>query len=122
MQTTFNMTTSIKYMQTQILGYTGLSKTAWQRKAIDYFLSGEKKISPSFKIKKRTDPHYISKPVTEQIYLDEEQKRAIEEVARKESCGLTTVLLQCMNDYCIYCIENDLVPQEAVKTLLESQS
>ncbi len=80
--TTFKVTRMLQYLQKEILEATMLSKTAFQRKAIDVFLAGDQKINPAFKITSHKDPSFVEKKeAVEQIYLDDARRARLQEVA-----------------------------------------
>lgn len=99
--TSFNITTSVKYLEIEILKSTGLPQTVFHRKAIDYFLINNPTIDDELKITRRSDPKYVKKSVTERIYLDSEREKAIIDVARREGTKKTIVLFQALMNYCL---------------------
>lgn len=118
--TTFKVTATTQYLQNEILKATFLTKTAFQRKAIDTFLAGDQKINPALKVTKKSDPDYICKEVTEQIYLDDARKEKLMEVAKREHCGITVVLFQCIYDYCI--LLSDVVDPKIIENIINSNN
>lgn len=116
--TSFKITSSLNYLENEILKETGLSHTEFQRKAIDAFLQGKQEISPRLKIKRRSDPNYIRKTVKEPIYLDQDREKKIRIVANREGCGITIVLFQALYDYCIACVMGGIVSKEVIDNIL----
>lgn len=114
--TTFKVTRMLQYLQKEILEATMLSKTAFQRKAIDVFLAGDKKINPAFKITSHKDPSFVEKEAVEQIYLDDARRARLQEVADRENVGITVVLFQCVYDYCI--LMSELVDPRIIQNII----
>lgn len=101
--TTFKITTSLQYLEGEILKKTGMLKTAFHKHAIQDFLAGDQKIEERLKIRRFSDPRYVKKDALEQIYLDSFYKEKLKEVAEREGCGITVVLFQALLDYCVKC-------------------
>lgn len=114
--TTFKVTRMLQYLQKEILETTMLSKTAFQRKAIDVFLAGDQKINPAFKITSHKDPSFVEKEAVEQIYLDDARRARLQEVADREHVGITVVLFQCVYDYCI--LMSELVDPRIIQNII----
>ena len=114
--TTFKVTRMLQYLQKEILEATMLSKTAFQRKAIDVFLAGDQKINPAFKITSHKDPSFVEKEAVEQIYLDDARRASLQEVADREHVGITVVLFQCVYDYCI--LMSELVDPRIIQNII----
>lgn len=114
--TTFKVTRMLQYLQKEILEATMLSKTAFQRKAIDVFLAGDQKINPAFKITSHKDPSFVEKEAVEQIYLDDARRARSQEVADRENVGITVVLFQCVYDYCI--LMSELVDPRIIQNII----
>lgn len=114
--TTFKVTRMLQYLQKEILEATMLSKTAFQRKAIDVFLAGDQKINPAFKITSHKDPSFVEKEAVEQIYLDDARRARLQEVADRENVGITVVLFQCVYDYCI--LMSELVGPRIIQNII----
>lgn len=114
--TTFKVTRMLQYLQKEILEATMLSKTAFQRKAIDVFLAGDQKINPAFKITSHKDPSFVEKEAVEQIYLDDARRARLQEVADRENVGITVVLFQCVYDYCI--LMSELVDPRIIQNII----
>ena len=115
--TSFNITTTVKYTENEILKKTGLSQAAFHRKAIDAFLAGDQKINERFKIKKITDPRYVKRSFKELIYLDDDQKELLKPIMERENVGITIVLFQALYDYC-YAMTS-VLDEEVVKNIIE---
>ena len=99
-------------METEILKETGLTQTAFHRKAIDAFLAGKQKIDDRLKIKAQSSPLYIKRSCTELIYLDEERREKLGPVMERENVGITIVLFQALYDYCLqmaYVLDDDII-------------
>ena len=114
--TTFKVTRMLQYLQKEILEATMLSKTAFQRKAIDVFLAEDQKINPAFKITSHKDPSFVEKEAVEQIYLDDARRARLQEVADRENVGITVVLFQCVYDYCI--LMSELVDPRIIQNII----
>lgn len=106
-KTTFNITSSLLELENQILENMDIPRTVFHKRAIDYFLTHGKEINERLLIKKRSHPQYVIKDATEQIYLDEDRKNKIKEIAEEYDCGITIVLFQILLDYC--CLQAPIV-------------
>lgn len=115
--TSFKITVSVRYLETEILNETGLPQTVFHRKAIDDFLKGDGKIDEELKITKRTDPQYVKKSYTEQIYLDEVREKKLEAVAEKENTKKTVVLFQALLNFCLK--NAHLIDENIVKNIIQ---
>lgn len=99
-KTTFNITRSTRMLENVLVNQMDIPKANFHRRAIDYYLANEPDVHPWLKITRRSDPHYIKKEMTDQIYLDGEREAQLLEVARQHECGLTIVLFQALLTYC----------------------
>lgn len=95
----YMITISLKYLQDQVLKITGYTKTMYQYKALEYFLSGDRKIDDRLKITARTNPLYVHRDMRDQIYLDPVQHEEIKKIAEKEEVKISVVLFQAMLNY-----------------------
>lgn len=99
-KTTFKVPKSLLDLQNAILDKMDIPKTVFHRRMIDDFIGRGGNISPRLLIVNRTDPGYVKKEVSEQIYLDEERESKIHEVMNRYDCKQSVVLFQAMLDYC----------------------
>ena len=101
--TSYYVTSAYHQDAEQLRIETGLTKTSFQRKAIDYYLlHGDGKIEDSLKIKERKNPYYVKKSVREQIYLDQSQRFYLQKIADENHVGITIVLFQALITYCVF--------------------
>ncbi|WP_033125280.1 hypothetical protein [Eubacterium sp. ER2] len=103
----YTVTAALKYLQNEVLQITGYTKTMYQYKALDYFLSGDRKIDDRLKITARTNPLYVHRDVRDQIYLDPVQHQEIKKVAEAEGVKISVVLFQAVLNYT--CIQANLL-------------
>lgn len=94
------MTRSTLLLENEILSHMDIPRTTFHRRAIDYFIENGEEVHPYLLIKEHSDPHYVKKTATEQVYLDEERKSQLEEIAAKYGCGYTIVLFNALMTYC----------------------
>lgn len=118
--TSIKITTTVAYMQKEILKVSGLNKTVFHRKAIDHFLEGDMIIDKQLKITKWTDPGYIRKPILEHVYLDEERRRKLESATAVTGVGITTLILQAIMDYCIEMAK--ILPAETLEKIMKGDN
>lgn len=97
---TVNVTNSTLILENEILGHMDISRTAFHRRAIDYFIKNGGAVHPYLLIRDRNDPHYVKKNAVEQVYLDDDRKAALEKVAAEYGCGYTVVLFNALMTYC----------------------
>jgi hypothetical protein len=115
--TSFNITTTVKYTENEILKKTGLSQAAFHRKAIDAFLAGDQKIDRRLKIKEISNPEYVKRSFKELIYLDDERRKLLEPIMERENVGITVVLFQALYDYCFEMAS--VLDHDVVKNIIE---
>lgn len=115
--TSFNITTTVKYTENEILKKTGLSQAAFHRKAIDAFLAGDQKIDRRLKIKEISNPEYVKRSFKELIYLDDERRKLLEPIMERENVGITVVLFQALYDYCFEMAS--VLDYDVVKNIIE---
>lgn len=119
--TSFKMTTSCKKFQDELIKETGIKKNAFQKKAIDYFLASNHEIKEELKITNFKDECYISKQAKEQIILNSDQRAKLEKIAIQNDVGITTVLFQCMVDFCLFYYKNQTdIDKERLLELLSA--
>lgn len=118
-KTSYTVTSSLQYLEDAILDVTKMSDIAFQLKAVDYFLEGDQKVDPDFKITKRSDPKYIRKIAKKNIFLDKERDEKLRRIAEKESCGITTVLFQALYNYCL--AMSDMVEPDVINNLISAE-
>lgn len=100
-KTTFKATTSALQFEYILLNEMDIPRTAFHRKMIDYLIKNEIEIHPFLLIRRRSDPNYVKREATEQIYLDDVREVQIKEVAQKYNCHMGTVLFQALLSYSI---------------------
>lgn len=115
--TSFNITTTVKYTENEILKKTGLSQAAFHRKAIDAFLAGDQKIDRRLKIKEISNPEHVKRSFKELIYLDDERRKLLEPIMERENVGITVVLFQALYDYCFEMAS--VLDHDVVKNIIE---
>ena len=71
-----------------------ITNVVFVRRAIRTFLSGN-------------HPYYVVRGSLYSVYLDEEQKEQLKQVAAEQGCTLSQVFFQLMMDYCIRLISED---------------
>lgn len=115
--TSFRITTSVKYLEIEILKATGYTQAAFHRKMIDDFLKGDTKIEEDLKITRRSDPRYVKKSFTEQIYLDSIREQRVKDIAKRENTKKTIVLFQALMNYCLKYA--GVVQEDVVKNIID---
>lgn len=75
--------------------------TQFVRKAIQLFLSTDRKIDPTFLITKKTDPDYVNRSTMFATYIEENLMEEILKVAKENNCKYSVVLYQALYDYCL---------------------
>lgn len=115
--TSINITEALQVMENKLLEATGLSRTAFHRKAIDKFLNGDMNIDGDLMITTRKDPRYIRKPVKECIYLDDVRREKLKKVSEEKNIKITILLFQAIMDYCVYMSNN--LPEEELEKFLK---
>lgn len=100
-KTSFRVTSSALQFQNILVKAMDIPRTTFHKKMIDYFLKNEMGIHPSLLITNRTDPNYIKKDATEQIYLDVIREAELQKVAEKYGCKIGTILFQAMMEYSV---------------------
>lgn len=99
-KTTFNLTKATKLLQNELVKKMDIPKTAFHRRAIDYFISSGGEIHPHLKITNRADANYVKKDDIEQIYIDEKREQQLLEIAEKNDCKITILYFQALMSYC----------------------
>ncbi len=85
-----------------------ISKTVvFPKRAIRYFMEGDRKIDPRILITQRSDPAYIERKALLTVYIEDEQRRQLEAVAEERGCNVSQVFFQVMLDYCAVLISMD---------------
>lgn len=100
-KTSFRVTSATQQLEKKILEATEYSQTVFQKKAIDYYINGDRKIDPRLQITAWSDPEYVKRDAVEQIYIDSGRKAILENIAAEQNCKLGTVLFQALLDYCV---------------------
>jgi hypothetical protein len=114
--TTFRITSTLKFIEEEILKDSGLRRVALHNKAYKEFIAGDHYIDEDLKITKRSAPGYVKKPVVEQTYIEEESKEELQKIAEEQGTYLATVLFQALFNYCVN--HADLIPQETMEQIL----
>lgn len=114
--TSIKITESLREMESKLLKVTGLSKTAFHRKAIDKFLERDMTIDDDLMISTRKDPRYIKKTVKECVYLDDVRRERLEKVSAERNVKITILLFQAIMDYCVYMSSS--LPEEELNLFL----
>ena len=84
-----------------------ISRVVFTRRAVRYFMTGDRKIDPPVLITERSDPEYLNRGALWVVQMDEEQRKQIEEVAEENFCTVSQVFFQIMIDYCALLITQD---------------
>ncbi|MCM1244583.1 MAG: hypothetical protein NC293_02955 [Roseburia sp.] len=84
-----------------------ISKVVFTRRAIRNFMEGEKRIDPRILLTQRSDPDYIERKSLLTVYIEDGQKKQLEEVAEEKGCRISQVFFQAMLDYCALLISMD---------------
>ena len=84
-----------------------ITKVVFVRRAIRTFLSGNHHIDDRLRITEKNHPDYEVRGSLYSVYLDEEQKEQLKQVAAEQGCTLSQVFFQLMMDYCIRLISED---------------
>lgn len=100
MKTSFLITRSLQELENAILAKMDINRTIFHRRMIDHFVEVDGKINPRLYITNRTDPEYIKMECIEQIYIDEERNKKIEELAERHGIKKGKILFQALLDYC----------------------
>lgn len=99
-KTTVKITEATLLLENAILSHMDIPRTVFHRRAIDHFINSGLDVHPYLLIKERTHPKYIKKDATEQVYLDDERRAALDKIAEKNVCGYTIVLCYALMNYC----------------------
>lgn len=84
-----------------------ITQVVFIRRAVRYFLSGDRKIDPRIMITKWSDPQYIRRNALLPIYIDCDQKEELEAVAAEQGGTFTQAFFQAMISYCALLITID---------------
>lgn len=101
------ITSSLQKLMYAVIEEIGYSKTTYLYRAIKTFLEGECEIDERLRITKRTDPLYVKKDVTEQILIDCEQDKILDELAGKIDVKKTVIIFQALLNYT--CVNAELL-------------
>lgn len=93
-----------------------ISKVVFTRRAIRNFMEGERKIDPRILLTQRSDPAYIERKALLTVYVEEDQRKQMEEVAEEKGCRVSQVFFQIMLDYCALLISMDSTGVSIEKT------
>jgi hypothetical protein len=94
-----------------------VTQVVFIRRAIRYFLSGDKKIDSRIMITKWSDPQYIRRNALMPIYIDCEQKKELEDVAAEQGGKFSQAFFQAMISYCALLITIDDTGIEVVENI-----
>ena len=84
-----------------------VTKVVFVRRAIRTFMEGDHHIDDRLRITAKTDPNYVVRGSLYTVYLEENQKEQLKQVATEQGCTLSQVFFQVMMDYCIRLISED---------------
>lgn len=84
-----------------------VTQVVFVRKAIRYFLAGDRKIDERILITKWSNPKYIRRNALLTGYIDINQKKELEDVARKQGAKFSHAFFQAMISYCALLITID---------------
>lgn len=92
-----------------------ITQVVFIRRAIRYFLSGDRKIDPRIMITKWSDPQYIRRNALLPIYIDCQQKEELEIIAAEQGAKFSHAFFQAMISYCALLITIDDTGIEVIK-------
>lgn len=97
--TSFSVNRSVLILEQEILKKTGLSKAVYHQKAVEYlYTSGEYQIHPRLLLGK-SDPLYVQRDAREQVYISEEMRRMLKEIADLNGCSIGVVFFHALLIY-----------------------
>ena len=117
--TTFRTTYNLRTVENLILKELGMTKKAFQKRALDDYIQGGHGIDPDFLIKDKSNPSFVVRRHKEQVYMTASQKKALEEIAKEHDTYYTNVVFQAINDYCLK--RASLLPPELMVEIENSQ-
>lgn len=84
-----------------------LTKVSFCRRAIEYYLAGNRYIDTRILNRKKSSPEYIRRGTLFSVYLDDKQKAELEKVAEDKNCTVSDVFFQVLIDFCAALISAD---------------
>ena len=84
-----------------------ITQVVFVRRAIRYFLAGERKIDERILITKWSNPKYIRRNALLTGYIDINQKKELEDTAREQGAKFSHAFFQAMISYCALLITID---------------
>lgn len=104
--TQFSITKTLQDAENRVLQETGLTRTVYHKKALEnYFLQENPTIHERLLIRKKSDPQYVRRRVNEAVYLSEEEREKLSEIAQKYNVSIGTVFLEALLEYTVTQIE-----------------
>ncbi|MBO5485052.1 MAG: hypothetical protein J6K58_06705 [Lachnospiraceae bacterium] len=84
-----------------------INKVTFVKRAIRYYMAGDRKLDSRVLITKRNDPDYIERKALFSVHLEEDQKMQLKEVALEKKCKPSQVFFQVILEYCAVLISID---------------
>ena len=84
-----------------------LTRVVFVRKAIRYFLEGDRKIDPRILETRRNSPDYIPRNTVFTSYIDPEQRAIMEEIGKSQGGNFSKAFFQAIIYYCAMLITID---------------
>lgn len=82
-----------------------ITRKVFVKRAIRFFMAGDRKLDARTLLTKRTDPEYVKRDVLFSVILDQEQHQELEEIAEERGCRPAQVFFQCLVDYCVFLMD-----------------
>ena len=89
------ITPDLKNLMEFLIEREELTKVVFIRKAVRFFLNGDRVIDPRVMIP-RGEPNYISRSAIISSYIDVEQKRELEDIAWSQGSNFSAALYQAL--------------------------
>ena len=92
------ITPDLKNLMEFLIEREELTKVVFIRKAVRFFLNGDRVIDPRVMIP-RGEPNYISRSAIISSYIDVEQKRELEDIAWSQGSNFSAALYQALLEF-----------------------
>ena len=100
------ITPDLKNLMEFLIEREELTKVVFIRKAVRFFLNGDRVIDPRVMIP-RGEPNYISRSAIISSYIDVEQKRELEDIAWSQGSNFSAALSQALLEFSAMLITAD---------------
>lgn len=100
------ITPDLKNLMEFLIEREELTKVVFIRKAVRFFLNGDRVIDPRVMIP-RGEPNYISRSAIISSYIDVEQKRELEDIAWSQGSNFSVALYQALLEFSAMLITAD---------------